>query len=150
MLGKDHVWARVVPGRMLGADHVWARVVRGRCSGAEMMLFKATGIEQLFSVGYCSCFCFSSSSVLLCQLSFLRPELGSCTPELYLEYKEVQESIFKSLPNTQNMSPPTNSVLNNGQQKITLSRLRVPQKEIECMYAFARGSGGRKSLPNWT
>lgn len=44
----------VVPGRMLGEDHVWACVVRVRYSGTEMMLFKATGVEQLFSVGYSS------------------------------------------------------------------------------------------------
>lgn len=27
-------------------------MAHGRCSGAEIMLFKDTGIEQLFSVGY--------------------------------------------------------------------------------------------------
>lgn len=36
---------------------------------------------------------------------------------VYLEYKEVHKNIFKFLPNTQNMSPLTSSILNNGQGK---------------------------------
>lgn len=57
MLGAQHIWARVVPGRMLGAQHMWACVVPGRMLGAKhmgacMVRSRMLGVDHVWALWY--------------------------------------------------------------------------------------------------